>query len=425
MNTFLEAAELVLRENNNQPLHYTDITRLALAKGYLQTDSADPAHSMHSAIWNDSKAVASRLIQIGSRTGIYRLRLANEVIQPITPNPAPTESSQSPTPNLSVIDTIVLVLQDNNNQPLRTQDIANQVIAKGCLSPNPDRPDKHVQNAIWQDVNSATPRLIKVEKGIYRLRLPNDSTPTHQQSPQPTNNPGRGSRRKNEPTEEEIQAVENKLKAYRQRYLRAEYAEADESSTRIMVNYFLTSVLDYQEIEEIKTEYRIRGEYADYVIQLDRENKFIVEVKAIKENLKLQHLRQSLNYAANDGIDWIVLFNGRYIELYRVIFSKPIREKKLFSYDLQDLSQIKQAANDIIYLNKKSVSKGRLEHYWARRDALAVENIAQFLYAPEVINHLKKFLKREAGIACEAQEIEEALRGALQAPIDIDFKMKE
>lgn len=46
----------------------------------------------------------------------------------------------------------------------------------------------------------------------------------------------------------------------------------NESATRIMVNYFLTDVLQYLELEDIKTEYAIRGEYADYVIQIKRKS---------------------------------------------------------------------------------------------------------------------------------------------------------
>lgn len=66
---------------------------------------------------------------------------------------------------------------------------------------------------------------------------------------------------------------EDSFKSYRRKYISKKYAQLDESGTRLMINYFLTEVLGYAELEEIKTEFRIRGTYADYVIQLEKKTK--------------------------------------------------------------------------------------------------------------------------------------------------------
>ena len=126
-------------------------------------------------------------------------------------------------------------------------------------------------------------------------------------------------------TERQKQQFEKRLREYRKKYLtKKQNLELDESATRIMVNYFLTDVLGYTELDDIKTEYAIKGGYADYVIQLARKKHFVVEVKSIQIDLNAHHLRQSRGYAADEGIDWILLFNGKQIQLYRVIFGKPI-----------------------------------------------------------------------------------------------------
>ena len=44
------------------------------------------------------------------------------------------------------------------------------------------------------------------------------------------------------------------------------------------------------------------------------------EVKALSLNLSSNHLRQSINYGANEGIDFVLLTNGRVFELYKVLF---------------------------------------------------------------------------------------------------------
>src|SRR3990167_8490981 len=162
-------------------------------------------------------------------------------------------------------------------------------------------------------------------------------------------------------TERQVEATRNKLRNYKKRYLRKEYGSLDESATRIMVNNFLTDILGYAELVDIKTEYRIRGEYADYVIQVGRKKRFVVEVKSISLDLNEKHLRQSLNYAANEGIDWILLLNGRQIELYKVNFSKPIKSTIVLSFDLIDNDDFKIAPEFISYLTKRSVEKNEVK----------------------------------------------------------------
>ena len=75
-------------------------------------------------------------------------------------------------------------------------------------------------------------------------------------------------------TNNQLAAIKENLKTYKRKYLRKEFSSVDESATRIMINYFLTEILGYRELEEIKTEYRIRQEYADYVVQLKRKKHF-------------------------------------------------------------------------------------------------------------------------------------------------------
>lgn len=141
-------------------------------------------------------------------------------------------------------------------------------------------------------------------------------------------------------TELQIKNLNRNLREYRRKYLSKDLKNLDESATRILVNNFLTSVLDYEELVDIKTEYEIKGAYADYVIELKRKKIFVVEVKSAAINLNEGHIRQTVGYAANEGIDWAVLTNGRQIELYRIVFAKPINVIKLFSYNLDDLKQI-------------------------------------------------------------------------------------
>lgn len=211
-------------------------------------------------------------------------------------------------------------------------------------------------------------------------------------------------------TDHQIKQLESSLREYRKRYLtRKQNLELDESATRLMVNYFLTDVLGYIELDDIKTEYSIRGEYADYVIQLARKKHIVIEVKSIQLDLNDRHLRQSLSYAANEGIDWIMLFNGRQIKIYRVLFGKPITYHAVFEYDLADLSVIKNAARDIAILQKKAVLKGELDTYWKRFDALTPASLVKTIYSEDVIKSIRLKIKKNSGINFDQNDVLDAV----------------
>lgn len=215
-------------------------------------------------------------------------------------------------------------------------------------------------------------------------------------------------------TAHQTQQLEKRLREYRKKYLtkKANF-ELDESATRIMVNYFLTDVMGYVELDDIKTEYNIRGEYADYVIQLARKKHFVIEVKAIQIDLNERHLRQSTSYAANEGIDWILLFNGKQIQLYRVIFAKPISVHKVFEFDLSDLTGMRAASESLIYLTKHAVSKNEMESYWKRFDALSPASLVKTIYTADVIKAIRLKLKKNSGINFDQTDILDAVHALI------------
>lgn len=220
------------------------------------------------------------------------------------------------------------------------------------------------------------------------------------------------------PTQAQIKSLTERMKIYKKRYIRQQYMELDESATRLMVNSLLTEVLGFTELEEIKTEHRIRGEYADYVIQLQRKKHFIVEVKSIQLDLTEKHLRQSVSYAANEGIDWIILTNGKQIELYRVLFGKPIDTRKIFEFDFSNKDDFKKMPEFLAYLTKKAVMKNELEDFWKRFEALEPVQLSRNLYSIEVVKFLKKVLKSKTGLSFEESAILESIHQIVTTKID-------
>lgn len=100
--------------------------------------------------------------------------------------------------------------------------------------------------------------------------------------------------------------------------------DVNESDTVTIVTDVLQSVFGYDKYAEISSEHAIRGTYCDLAIKLDGALTLLVEVKAIGLELKDQFVKQAVDYATNQGVEWVVLTNGHIWRAYSVTFGKPI-----------------------------------------------------------------------------------------------------
>jgi hypothetical protein len=90
----------------------------------------------------------------------------------------------------------------------------------------------------------------------------------------------------------------------------ARKADRSEEDTVTIVRDVLAEVLGYDKYADITGEYQIRGTYCDLAVRVDDKVRFLIEVKAVDRTLKEAHLRQATDYAAKEGIEWVILTNG-------------------------------------------------------------------------------------------------------------------
>ena len=213
--------------------------------------------------------------------------------------------------------------------------------------------------------------------------------------------------------------LQTALKAYKKQYLDRKHAELDESGTRIMINSFLSEVLGYKPLEEIKTEYMIRGTYADYVVQLDGTRHFLVEVKAVSLDLSEKHLRQTINYGANEGIEYALLTNGRTFDFYKILFDKPIAARRIFSVDLSDMSHFKTSTEYLQYLHRDSAVKKGFQMLWNKCEATDPMGVAGVLLSVEVVSLVRKLIKLKYEERCNESDILKSIQKVITEKIDL------
>ena len=126
--------------------------------------------------------------------------------------------------------------------------------------------------------------------------------------------------------------------------------DVSEADTVTVVKDILNAVFGYDKYAELTSEHAIRGTYCDLAVRIDGKLAFLLEVKAVGLDLKDQHVKQSVDYAANQGCEWVVLTNGIEWRLFRVCFKKPIDKQEIAAFNLMTASAKNEDDMEKIFL---------------------------------------------------------------------------
>ena len=191
----------------------------------------------------------------------------------------------------------------------------------------------------------------------------------------------------------------------------AKSRDVGESDTVTIVVDMLAEVFGYDKYSEITSEHAIRGTYCDLAIKIDGVLQLLIEVKSIGLELKDQYVKQSIDYAANQGTDWVVLTNGLIWRVYKVTFAKPIECELVLEIDFSALTS--KSAKDIesLYLfAKEGWMKSVLGEYHNQKQALSRFFLGATLLTDPVLEVIRRELRRVSpDVRIDIEEIKFAL----------------
>lgn len=187
-------------------------------------------------------------------------------------------------------------------------------------------------------------------------------------------------------------------------------ADANEADTRLFITDFLCEALGYDKYTELSTEYRVKNEYADYAIRVDKETFAFVEVKRINTKLNVKHLRQVQTYAVNEGVEWIILTNGVQWHIYRLSGGLPLITDLVMEIDLLDDSAPGQKANLIFNLSREAMKRHKLDELWQAKSATSPKSLSGILLSQPMLVAIRKELKKATGYNVDTAEISQLLR---------------
>lgn len=179
---------------------------------------------------------------------------------------------------------------------------------------------------------------------------------------------------------------------------KAQAADINESDTVTIITDMLCDIFGYDKYENVTSEFAIKKTFCDLAIKLDGKVPLLIECKAAGIDLKDDHVRQATNYAADAGIEWVVLTNGVYWRVYKILFSKPIDKQLVYEFNFCELSYKKQSDIEMLYylcIEAFSKSaKSSLDDLHAQKQIFNKYIVSQIMLSDMAIDSLRKNIRK-------------------------------
>ncbi len=185
------------------------------------------------------------------------------------------------------------------------------------------------------------------------------------------------------------------IKRYQPILAAAKNRDVGETDTVTIVKDMLADVFGYDKYAELTSEHAIRGTYCDLAIKLDGKLTKLLEVKAIGIDLKDAHVKQAIDYAANQGVDWVLLTTGARWCVYRVFFTKPIQQELVVDIEFSNLNPRSENDLELLYLwCKEGWQRSALGDFHAQKQALSRFFLGAVLTSTPALEVVRRELRR-------------------------------
>ena len=187
--------------------------------------------------------------------------------------------------------------------------------------------------------------------------------------------------------------------------------DVNESDTVTIVIDMLAELFGYDKYSEVTKEFAIKSTFCDLGIKIDGQCQFLIEAKAVGIELKEQHSKQAVDYAANQGVEWVALTNGHIWKVFRVIFAKPIGQELVAEIDLSTLNPKNQKHLEQMYLlSREGWVKSSLSAYYTQRQATNKFFLGAMLQTEPMLDAIRRELKKYAP---DVKVVNEEIKAAL------------
>lgn len=189
--------------------------------------------------------------------------------------------------------------------------------------------------------------------------------------------------------------IQSELKRFQSILASAKQRDVGEADTVVIIQDILNDVMGYDKYHHVTTEQAIKGTYVDLAVKVDNEILFLIEVKAIGIELKDAHVKQAIDYGANQGVEWVILTNGQFWRVYRISFGQPIDKTMVIEIDVLNA---KTSSPEVLEcfgsLSKEGFSKGSMDELATTKQLTNKFTVAAILTGEEMIDELRREMRR-------------------------------
>jgi predicted type IV restriction endonuclease len=179
----------------------------------------------------------------------------------------------------------------------------------------------------------------------------------------------------------------------------------------MIITDVLAEIFGYDKYSEVTRELTIRGTHCDLATRIDGKFQMLIEVKAVGIDLRDGHAKQAVDYAANQGVEWVALTNGVIWKVFRVIFTKPIETELVLEFDFLSLSSKSSTQLENLYLlTRESMVKSGLYAYHDHLQATNKFYLAAIVLSDPVIDTIRRELRRVSDVKVEVDELRTLLK---------------
>jgi hypothetical protein len=205
--------------------------------------------------------------------------------------------------------------------------------------------------------------------------------------------------------------IKEALKRFKPIVEQAKARDIGEADTSTLVKDLLSDLFGYDKYAEITAEHQIKGTFCDLALRIDGKLALLIEVKAIGAELKDGYIKQAVDYAANQGVEWVVLTNAVRWEIHRIGFGKPITNDLLVAVDFLAIDPKSDSDLEVLFLlSREAQGKSLLDEYHEQKQALSKYCIGALLLTDPVLAVVRRELKRlSPDVRIEVEEIRTVL----------------
>jgi hypothetical protein len=142
----------------------------------------------------------------------------------------------------------------------------------------------------------------------------------------------------------------------------------------------------------------------------DHSGATTVEVKAIGTELKDSYIKQAVDYAANKGVDWVVLTNGIVWRIYKVVFAKPIDKVLVCELNaLETNCKGPEAIECFGNLSLEAFSKDTLSDWFHEKQITSKFAVAALILSDAILESVRLQIRRLSQVRVDTDELRSLL----------------